>query len=407
MAVTPPKKVVPNLSLKETLQEKEQLYHGKDDIFGMTLLTNPGYISASRNIMFTSHLRQFVNLNKPDFPKVLTNYENLVGKHSTGYFKPKNDLIVVDKIPKFNDINDANHLYLLFLYDKKTNTYSVIQKKIVEDLTEKFGFKYKNDLMDSKSIGDKIQGGKTLYSSTSYDEDDNYNYGRNIKFMYLLENNTIEDAIKCSESLSKEMTSTEVETVKISFNDNEIMCNLYGNNDEYKGFPDINERVKDKIICAKRRIHNNQLLFDLKKSNLRKINFMSDNLFFIDGKIVDITIYSNKPIGEIEDNIFNHQMLKYLKMQKEFYTKVLDRCKKIIASGAKYSNEINFYYKKAKNILDDNYMYKEEDNSVFSNMVIEFLVEREVPLSVGQKITGRYGNIIAVFSLIVGDILIA
>ena len=42
------------LGLKQALEEKEKLFHGKDDIFGMTLLTNPGYISSPRNIMFTT-----------------------------------------------------------------------------------------------------------------------------------------------------------------------------------------------------------------------------------------------------------------------------------------------------------------------------------------------------------------
>lgn len=43
------------LNLKEALEEKEKEFHGKDDLFGMTLLTNAGYISSSRSIMFTSH----------------------------------------------------------------------------------------------------------------------------------------------------------------------------------------------------------------------------------------------------------------------------------------------------------------------------------------------------------------
>jgi DNA-directed RNA polymerase subunit beta len=119
---------------------------------------------------------------------------------------------------------------------------------------------------------------------------------------------------------------------------------------------------------------------------------MSDVLSFIDGRVVDINVYCNKPINEIEDNNFNKQLLKYIKMQKEFYIKVYERCKQIIESGSKYSKEVNFYFQKAKNILDDNYKWKEEDNSVFSNMVLEFLVERTIGLSVGQKITGRYGN---------------
>ena len=45
-----------SLDLKAELAKKEEELHGKDDIFGMTLLTNPGYISSARNIMFTSGL---------------------------------------------------------------------------------------------------------------------------------------------------------------------------------------------------------------------------------------------------------------------------------------------------------------------------------------------------------------
>jgi len=39
------------LNLKEALEQKEKEFHFTDDIFGMTLLTNPGYISSSRNVI--------------------------------------------------------------------------------------------------------------------------------------------------------------------------------------------------------------------------------------------------------------------------------------------------------------------------------------------------------------------
>ena len=380
------------LGLKQTLIEKEQEFHGTDDIFGLTLLTNPGYMSGPRSVMFTSHMRQFVNLTNPDFPRVFTNYENTVGKNSTGIYKAKSDLKIIDKISKFEDGVHDNHLYLLFTYDKENDKYEIVEKKVLEDLTEKFGYKYNNDSMDKKEINDKVKKGEVLYKTTSYDEEMNYCYGKNVKFMYLLENNTIEDAIVVCDSLAKTMKSIEVETVKVSLNDNDMFCNIYGDNTNYKCFPDINENVKEHILCAKRRIHNNQLLFDTKQSNLRKINFTSDFPSFIDGRVVDINVYCNKPIEEIEENIFNKQLMSYIRMQRAFYQKVFERCEAIINSGSSYSNDINFYYQKAKNILDPEYLWREEDNSVFSNIVVEFLVEREIGLSVGQKITGRYGN---------------
>lgn len=380
------------VELKEILQEKEKSFEFKDDIFGMTLLTNPGYISSSRNIMFTSHLRQFVNLENPDFPKVFTNYENIVGKHSTAYYKAKNNLKVIDKIQKFNSPDYENHMYLLFVYDEENDKYDIIQKKIVEDLTEKFGFSYNNDVIDTKDIGSSIKKDEILYKSRSYDEDNNYCYGKNAKCVYLLENNTIEDAIIVSESFAKSMISKEVETVRVSLNDNDIFCNLYGDDSNYKSFPDVNEFIKDRIICAKRRIYNDQLLYDVKKSNLKKINFSSDQLTFSEGRIVDITVYCNKPLSELEDNEFNRQLIKYLKFQEDYYKKIYKRCKEIKESGSNYSQEINFFYQKAKNYLNDDYKWREEDHSVFNHIVIYFLVERSVGLSSGQKLSGRYGN---------------
>lgn len=384
------------LGLKQELEEKERLFHGKDDIFGMTLLTNPGYISAARNIMFTSHLRQLVNLTNPDFPKVFTNYENIVGKNSTGYYKAKSNLEVIAKIPKFG-MDNRQHLYLLFVYDNKKDKYSIIEKKIVEDLTEKFGYAYNNEVLDSKEVGSKIDKGEWLYKSTSYDEDNNYCYGKNVKFAYMLHNLTIEDAIIVSKSTAESMTSKEVESFKVSLNDNDILCNLYGDNDTYKAFPDVGEEIKNKILCAKRRIHNDQVLFDMKRSNLRKINFNSDMMTYAKGRVIDIEIYCNKPLEEIPENSFNHQLIQYIKYQREYYQQILEICEEIVDSGSDYSNDISFYLGKARDILNDNVKWREEDNSVFGNIIIKFLVERTVGLAEGQKITGRYGKHNAVF----------
>lgn len=386
------KDIPSTVKLREELQRKNDQFKMQDDIFGMTLLTNPGYISSSRNIMFTKHLVQFVNLNKPDFPKVSTNYENVVGRHSTGYYKAKSDLQIIDKIPKFNNGVNEDHSYFLFTYDEKKDKYDLIIKKNVEDLTEKFGFVYNNEVMDNKQVGDTVKKDEVLYKSTSYDDDLNYCYGRNATFMYMLENDTIEDAVIVSKSFSESTLSKEIETVKVSLNDNDILCNIYGDKDVYKTFPDIGEYVKDTIVCSKRRIHNNQLLYDLKKSNLRKINYASDINYFCPGRVADIIIYSNKELDEIEDNSFNSQIRYYLKLQQEFYTKVYRRCKEIINSGSKYSKDIGYYYTRAKNIIDPEYKWIEDNNSVFSNVVIEFVIERDVPLDVGHKITGRFGN---------------
>lgn len=375
--------------LKEGLEEAERKYGGTDDVFGMTALTNPGYISGARSIMFTSHLKQLLNLENPDFPLVNTNYENLVGRNNTTIKKAKRDWVVEDKIYKF----DGDHkLYMLILYDPEENYYHVIQKKCVENLTEKFGFRYNTENLDKMEVGDEIKKGDVLYKSSSYDEDDNYCYGKNVTFMYLVDSDTIEDAIKVSESIANELLSTEIETVTVSLNDNDILCNIYGDDDNYKAFPDIGENTIDKTVCCKRRIYNEQLLYDFKKSNLRKIDYSNDVLALCDGKITDINIYCNKDLDEIPDNPMYNQIKAYHKNEIRYYTELYNKTKEIIESGAKYSRDLDYVYKKSKEILDEHYKWRKSDGSVFNNMVIQFEVVRSVKLERGGKITGRYGN---------------
>ena len=92
------KSEVQKYSLKEELKKADEKYQGSAALLGMTVLSYPGYINSMRSTMFTSHLKQFVNLLKPEYPLVFTNAENVVGKHSSGYKQMKHDTQVYRKI---------------------------------------------------------------------------------------------------------------------------------------------------------------------------------------------------------------------------------------------------------------------------------------------------------------------
>lgn len=385
------KKTSSSLKLRDQLQEKEKEYYGKDDMLGMTLLTNPSNISSSRNIMFTSHLNQLMTMTNPDYPLVFTNYENVVGQFSSGRVHAKSRRVVTHKVPKFNIEGIADHLYTMFVYDEEKDKHHVIYKKNVEDLTEKFGYAYDNKNMDTKQVGDYFEEDEVIYQSTSYDEEGNYRYGVNAPFVYLISNDTIEDAIVVSKSLADETLSKEVETVKVSLNDNDILINLFGGDNKHKGFPDIGEYT-DNVLCARRRIQSRQLLFDIKSDNLQRMDANADTIFYCKGKVTDINIYCNKDPEELEENAINSQLVKYIKLQKEYFERILEITTDILDSGSSYSSEITFLHKRAKEVLNPAIKWKEEQSKAFSNIVVEFLVERDAGLEVGQKITGRFGN---------------
>lgn len=371
------------------LKKKEKEVTCMDHLLGPELFTYPQYISSSRAIMFANHLKQIVTLNNPEFPRLFTNYENTFGNLSSSLHKTKANVTVYKIISKFPW--KPKHLYIVFLYDAVSDKYTCITKQIAEELTEKFGYGFNTKVLDSLEEGQKVKKGTTLWKSTSYDEDDNYCYGRNALTGYLIDNRTIEDAAICSESFAKAMEAKEVETVKITINDNDLLLNLYGDMENHKGFPDIGEPIKKKIICSKRRIDNNQILFDMKKTNLVRSNNLNDKEYYSKGTVMDVNIYCNQNIEDIPHIAANEQLLKYLENQTRYWTEIRDTCLAIQQSGSEYDDDIGFLLGRAENYLDPNYSWKDND-SVFSNIIMEISVQRDVPLNVGYKISGRYGN---------------
>lgn len=372
-------------SLKEELLKADERYMGSPALLGMTVLSYPGYINSMRSTMFTSHLKQFLNLQNPEFPLVFTNAENLIGKHSCGYKEAKNNLRVFRKVVKFGDILNEPTVYKLFVFNEDEQKYDVLTRKQVEDLTENFGFDYKNDVIDTYNEGDDIKKGTVLYRSTSYDDDMNYAYGRNVTVMYTLDPPTSEDAAVASRSLSKLFTSIETEVITIGLNTNNFLVNLYGDDTTYKPLPDIGECIHSHLAAVRPQF-NNQLLFDFKADSLNTIH-EGDTVYYVNqgNQVIDYTIYNNNE--DPVDTIFTEQINKYLESQNRYYEEIRDTCEEIIESGFDYSREIDYLYKRSIEMLDTKKKWKEGD-SAFSNMVIEITVRKVVPLAKGQKITG-------------------
>ena len=391
------------LNLKDELLKKEEMYYGSYEPFGMTLLTDPGYVSGSRCVMFTNHLKQLVNLKNPDIPNVGTGFENMVGENSTGYTELENDTTLFRRIYKFDEPGMENFIHYNFVFDEKTQTFDVIKKYYVEDLTEKYGYGFNTDTLDEWEEEETLEAGTVVSRSYSYDDHMNYRYGKNAVTMFALSPFIIEDAIIIREGFAKDgMVSIESEKTDFILNENDIMRNLYGDDVTYKCFPDVGECTIKKIIASIARVHKKQVAYTLKKENMNKPNFRSDAIRYGDGQVVDIDIWCNKPLDEIPDNSFNAQVIKYIKMQKRFFRKVIDTCEEIFESGYSWSEDINALYDRAVSMTDPNTKSRDESGSVPSFVKMKFHIVRDVGVSVGQKITARCGNK-GVVSLILPD----
>lgn len=381
------------MDLKKTLRKLDEKFLGSNHIFSKQLLTTANKLNSSRSLMHSLQLDQVSNLLEPEIAHVTTNFERMVGKYSSAYYQSDDEYEVIDKIIKFPKFKES--VYTLVLKGTKSNKYNIITKKPGAILTETYGYKFNNEKLDSIKVGDIIKKNEVLYKSTSFDEEMNYRLGINAKVIYITHPLTIEDALVITRDLARRLISIEYDIVNVSYNDNDILLNLYGDKNHYKVCPDIGEYLENATLCATRRINLNQALHDLKDMNMTEI--MDDDrpyyIPFSEDKVVDITIYCNKKIEDIKETIYNKQILDYLKMQMEYFTKIRDVLSKIVnMPGNAYSDDLAYLYTRAKKICDPEFVWVDQNRKIIGNIIISFMVEKEVGVVIGSKFCGRFGD---------------
>lgn len=387
-------------NLIQELQRKNEELKGpnKYSLIGQGDFT--GGNNVMRGTMNIKHHVQHLTIDNPEFPFFFDGKENVNGENSSFYNKFDTDYEVIDVIKKYEELLKGKvYTALYFLHSKENDAYTVIERKEVENLSENYGFEYKNDYIDSLEKGDIIPKNTMINSSTSYDDYGNVGIGVNGRILYAVHPAVQDDAIIVSESFAKRMVENNVTVKSIPISENTILLNLYGDDDEYKGLPDIGDKINNGILAATRTVKETRMFSDLRDISLRNINTQIDQVYYTehDTEVIDINVFCNNPNMKL--NKVNKQLLQYYTDCKWFYTKVYKTCKNILKSGStNIDREINRWMRLAKNYLDTDAQWANNDN-VFPNMLVEILVRKKEQINIGRKIVGRAGNKTVVCSI--------
>ena len=392
------------VAFKDDYIQMDEKYADKTYLMSAnTLLTWPGDIDASRLYMNTSETKQSLTILNPDIPRLSTGWENVLGKQNKdrSYKRLEGTWEVVDIIRKFR----KGTIYTLVIHNEETNTWDMIEKPVAENLTEKFGFVYNTDKMDSLKPGDIITD-EVIYKSTAYDEHMNYRYGKNAKVYYSTSTNTLEDAVQIRKGWADSVETVEVDSVSASVNMNHIPLNLYGDNDSYKVCPDFGEPIKDSCLFAVRPLNNDHMLSEMQNDALRQVNPSTDIDYYISEAksacIYDINIYYNG-VDPFPDNVFFRQLKGYYDEICEYADRITEWATNIKDSGDAYTNNVTFFKSMYQHWNDPEWKWcGKEKNKPFGFMVIEFKVRSILGLVPGSKIAGRYGDK-GVISKMAGD----
>ena len=343
----------------------------------MTNKVDPG-----RTTMWCSHVSQAVVLDRPEIPRVFSRFENAFGSYTTAVRTLPRNATVMSVFEK----NPLQKVYALKYDDGKLDIHFAAP---VRHLTENYGYRLKSGI-EGASKGDVLSAGRVIQGWPCTDESGNFRYGVNMKTVYMnLEGLTYEDGIVCSESAAERLSHTSIEKITVVLNANDLTVNLYGRPDDHRGFPDVGQEIRNGVLLARRRINHESILFDLSASQLAKVNWEGDTVLYSDGTVVDVDMFSNLSEAELDKHPFNSQILAYHRKWLAFREWFFENFPDVEEEGSSYTDDVAFWYRMCRDTEAAKWRH---DRGEFDGVVIRFTVARSNRLTVGSKITNRYGG---------------
>lgn len=354
--------------------------------------------SGSRKLMHSTHLEQRLPLLYPEVPIIQTGYENEFGKYASSFYKASDDYVVLNKVQKFENIEDQH--YFLIVQNIRTGELDIIEKIDYEFITETYGFLYDNSKLDSlkpvdptaMNITDEnlIHKDEVYKKSMAYDEYNNRRDGVNLLTAYISTAKNTEDSVIISESAAKKLSSPLIKPVTVIINENDILLNIYGNEYEYKSFPDIGEEVIDNLLTVVRREKKEESLYTHSYNRLTDF-LMSDDKFIVSGKVIDVDIFCNNP-ETIDQSLYNVQIKKYKDNKLRYLNEIVYSVKMIQESN---NNELSMTHNLQKFLYEANRVLEGVqyiNDRPFTGTILKLTILEENEIKVGDKVSDRYGG---------------
>lgn len=379
-----------NLNIVSTCKEIQDRLPSIDHVMGkgwMQPFNNTN--SGSRKIMQGVQLEQRMQLSRSETPIISTGAENQFAELSSTFVRTDRDLIVIDKIPRYDmSMGVKNSNYWLIGLDAEHGVIDAIERKDYRHISESYGFRMDTKYMDQLEVQDVIPKGTPIIKANSFDESNNSSDGVNLTTVYMALAETTEDPIVVSKSAAKKFEAPLFDTTPLQINDNDILLNLYGEGDDYKTFPDIGEEVEHGLLCAIRRERKDDEALHSQSWNMLKEVLISDDRRTVKGKIIDIRIFCNNP-EKLESSIYNKQILKYYNMHMDFCRKIVKAIEPLVSRGLTLTYDAEKLYVNCKDTINGKPYLRDK---FFNNIYMEIVTMEVKPLARGDKLTDRYGG---------------
>lgn len=369
------------------------------------------HLSSPRSIMFSSHLSQALTLTNGEEKIVQTGLEKQFGANTFSK-KIENDARIISIIKRYDGIDRSSvtaTTELVVIYeDLVTGEIDYVDMPNYFSLHQYFGFKYKwnEDMLSSLSQNTIVPGGTIFADSPSVASNSGYKWGINANVALLTIPEVAEDGMVISESLAKKLSYKVFERRVVEFGSESFPLNIYGDENDYKPFPEIGERIADHSVLMALRKYDSELSPALTSTkDVMEFNPMFDEAVYVKGGgglVVDIKAYYNPRFKKAVYNGASDKVDKYVNGLKKFNKDLMNVYDKLVKDhySRYHNNNLSMSEKLNKLLLDayvsenseDNkvrFTYKNEEMDIYR---MEFVIENEISsINIGSKLTDLTG----------------
>lgn len=369
--------------------------------------------SSPRGAMFGGHIGQALVVDGATPPRCLSGVEAEYGKYTYKVTMPVDAEIikVIERYPKQISGGVKENPETVVIYeDYNTKEVGILTLKRYFSLDKQFGFQYKpnNEAMSKLFPGAMIAKGTVLQDSPSVGNAGEYAYGVEANTAFMSVPSVIEDGVAVRKGFLKEMTATGYESRTVSWGKNFYPVNLYGDENNYKPFPDIGDTVRgDGLVVALRAYDDYLAVTDMTPAALQKPDYYYDKLYYGEpnAKVVDVIVHHDvnaqrhpTPVGmetqteryRLATSTFYESLLEVyfnLKGRRKDALKITPEFQRLLVEAQADKALVEDFRNKKKERVTRTYRRNPIDD-----WRVEIVYEYKIVPTIGFKITDIHGH---------------
>lgn len=369
----------------------------------------PGHVSSSRVQMFSSHISQCLVVKGATERDIQTGMEAEFGKYTFNVKMPVDGEIIkifkryTQKIGDGNNTIKENPQTILLYEDFNTKELGIVNIGSYFSNHQYFGFEYvPQPALKNLHPGAFVAKDTVFLESPNITSNGGYTYGVQCNVAYMSHPAISEDGILICRDVLDRFKFKTYETRVVDWGSKRFPLNLYGDENNFKGFPDIGEHVReDGLLMCLREYDDKMAPVEQSIYDIQEPDYIFDKGIYAPsgGKVIDIKVYHDSlPVEEVENFPMENQPNKYNSERIRFYKEIvaeIKRLTKIRGEALRITPELQQLVVTAQVAIDNDQkriskLYRQVP---LDDWRVEFVIEYEITPNVGFKLTDTVGGL--------------